>query len=280
MSTFVHFIDVGQGNMSLIKTSEGEIFVFDCNITEENENSVLNYIKRKIGSYTKIDAFICSHRDADHIRGITKLHQKFPIRKIWDSGYPGTSINSSEYKKYMQLRREVGGIIKKKEKRRDFGQTRFRFLSGADDRLPKNPNAQGIVLKVEHLNNSSSSGGVMLTGDSDAETWKRAIKKDYENADLKCDILVAGHHGSITFFDDPQDEDHYYTDHIKAMKPCMTIVSVGENPHGHPDKKAIELYKKYSQGSNKGNKLYQTNKQGNINVELKDSGEWTLKINE
>ena len=254
--------------MSLIETSNGKKFVFDCNITDDNEDDVLGYVANQIGWYTELDAFICSHRDADHMRGINKLHANFPIQEIWDSGYPGTSTDTTEYRQYMQLRRQIGVVVKEKLKRQDFGRTRFRYLSAQDDRLAKNANAQGIVLKVEHrsANNSSLEGSVMLTGDSDAETWGYGIQKDYNDGDLSCDLLVAGHHGSITFFDDPGDKAHYHISHVKAMGPDMTIVSVGNNSHGHPDAKAIELYKKYSKGSNKGNKLYRTDKKGNMNL--------------
>lgn len=282
MSTFVHFIDVGQGNMSLIETSSRKYFIFDCNITDENEDDVLDYLAKQIGWHTKIRAFICSHRDADHMRGIKKLHKYFPIQKIWDSGYPGTSTDTVEYRQYMQLRRDLGGVVKEKQKRHDFGCTRLRFLSAQDSRLAKKANAQGIVLKVEHRSADLSAyrGSAMLTGDSDAETWRYAIQEDYNDSDLSCDILVAGHHGSLTFFDDPADKEHYYTQHVQAMSPSMTIVSVGKNPHGHPRAKALELYKDYSSGSNKGNKIYRTDRQGNMKVELKDGGGFNLKINQ
>ena len=281
MSTFIHFINVGQGNMSLIETSDGKKFIFDCNITNDNERTVLRYLANRIGRGSEIAAFICSHRDADHIRGIVKLHKNFPIQKIWDSGYPGTTTASPEYQQYMALRRKVGSIVKMKQKWQDFGRTRFRFLSAQDNRLSKNANAQGLVIKVEHRNihNSQTKRSVMLTGDSDAETWRYAIQKDYNRQNLSCDILLAGHHGSITFFDDPRDEKSYYEAHVKAMNPAMTIVSVGKNPHSHPDAKAIELYEKHSRGSDKGNKLYRTDKKGNMLVELKDGGRWNLKTN-
>ncbi|MCG8360804.1 MAG: MBL fold metallo-hydrolase, partial [Kiloniellales bacterium] len=85
MATTVHFIDVGQGNMVLIATSSGKSFVFDCNITDDNEDRVLNYVANQIGEGKQLHAFICSHRDADHIRGVKRLHSRFPVRRIWDS---------------------------------------------------------------------------------------------------------------------------------------------------------------------------------------------------
>lgn len=282
MGTTIHFINVGQGNMSLIETSNGDKFLFDCNVTQDNEDAVLDYIANQIGWGTNISAFICSHRDADHMRGIKKIHEYFPIQEIWDSGYPGTTTNSTEYTQYMALRRLVGHTVKEKKKKQEFGRTRFRYLSAQDSRLENNANAQGIVLKIEHLNATLTSaiGSTMLTGDSDAETWRYGILEDYSDSEISCDILVAGHHGSITFFDDPADTKNYYTDHIQAMSPDMTIVSVGDNSHGHPDAKALELYDKYSSGSSKGNKVYRTDQKGNIKLVLKSEGGWNLKVDQ
>lgn len=281
MDTIVHFINVGQGNMSLIETSNRKRFVFDCNITDNNEDDVLRYMTEQIGLGTDLTAFICSHRDADHMRGVIKLNEYFPIQKIWDSGYPGTSTDTDEYLQYMWLRRQVGWKIIEKRTKQDFGRTRFRYFSAQDNRLAKNANAQGIVLKVEHYsdNGSSLEGSVMLTGDSDAETWRYGIQKDYSDNDISCNVLAASHHGSITFFDDPRDNNYYYVGHIEAMNPDITVVSVGKNVHGHPDAEAIKLYKKYSQGSGQGNKLFRTDEKGHMKVHLRDYGGWRLEFN-
>lgn len=280
MDTVAHFIDVGQGNMSLVECSNGDRFIVDCNITSENESAILSYVAGQIGWGAELKAFICTHRDADHMRGVQQLHKYFPIQEIWDSGYPGTSTDTPEYNEYMQLRRTVGFVVKEKLKRQDFGRTRFRYLSAQDDRLAKNANAQGIVLKIEHRNQNLSllEGSTILTGDSDAEIWRYGILKDYSKSDISCDILLGGHHGSITFFDDPADDKNYYVDHIKAMSPDMTIISVGKNSHGHPDNKALELYEKYSSGSKQGNKVYRTDKSGNMKLILKDGGGWNLEV--
>jgi competence protein ComEC len=277
LDTVVHFIDVGQGNMVLIEASNGKYYICDCNVTNDNENRVLNYLGSIIGWKTSISAFICTHRDADHMRGIKKIHNYFPIQSIWDSGHPGTTTDSSEYADYMDLRRRVGSEEKKKLTRQDLGMTRLRYLSAKDERLEKNANAQGLVIKVEHWNSSGVGSSTILTGDCDAETWKHGILKDYSSSDVSTSILMAGHHGSITFFDDPSDTQYYYEDHMLAIKPAMTIVSVGDNSHGHPDKKALELYEKYSTGSKQGNKVFTTQDKGTIKLTLKDSG-WILNV--
>ena len=278
MATVIHFIDVGQGNMSLVECANGARFVVDCNITADNEKGVLAYLEGAIGKGSKLNAFICTHRDADHMRGVRTLHNRFPISKIWDSGYPGTTTDSSEYEAYMRLRREVGERVIEKLTRNDFGRTRFRYLSAKDDRLPKEANEQGIVLKVEQLSADKSKieGTTILTGDGGALTWKDGIMKDYKASEVSCSILLAGHHGSITFFDDPNDNKNYYTTHIKAIKPAMVVVSVGPNNYGHPDEKALRLYREYATGSNKGNKTHRTDTQGTAKLTLRSGGGWSL----
>lgn len=279
MATIVHFIDVGQGNMVLIETSSGKVFVFDCNITDNNEDRVLDYVADQIGEGKSLHAFICSHRDADHMRGVKKLHARFPIRKIWDSDYPGTTTDSPEYRAYMDLRRRVGSKTIKKATYDDYGRTRLRFMSAKDNRLPDNANAQGIVIKVEQRNQAMDriEGSAILPGDSDAQTWRYGVFGDYQKSKVSSDILMAAHHGSISFFDDP-DDSHYYLEHLQAIKPVMTIVSVGPNSHGHPNDVALRYYRKYSTGSDEGNKVYRTDVKGTMKLTLKSGGGWSLSI--
>ena len=279
MATIIHFIDVGQGNMVLIQAANGKRFVFDCNVTDDNEDRVLGYVAEQIGRGASLFAFICSHRDADHVRGVKKLHARFPIRQVWDSGYPGTTTDSAEYRAYMDLRRRVGNCVIEKQKRYDYGRTRFRFMSAQDARLPDNANAQGLVLKVEQRNSAMDriEGSAMLPGDSDAQTWRNGILVDYYKADVSSHILMAAHHGSASFFDDP-DDAVYYTDHLAAISPAMTVVSVGPNSHGHPSRTALEYYRTYSTGSNKGNKVYRTDTKGTMKLTLRSGGGWNLSI--
>ena len=280
MATTIHFIDVGQGNMVLIQCADGTNLVVDCNITGDNQDRVLDYVGKQIGSQGQIGAFICTHRDADHMRGVRDLHQRFPIGEVWDSGYQGTTTDSDEYKAYMQLRRDVGNRVIKGQTRDDFGRTRLRYLSAQDNRLPKDANDQGLVLKVEERSADMAQvlASAILPGDSSYAVWKDGIMKDYPNS-VSCDILMAAHHGSLTFFDDPGSCDNYVA-HIQAMKPAMTVISVGkDNGYGHPDPTALALYRKHSTGSNKGNKVFRTDEQHTMKLVLKDDG-WTLSPNQ
>ena len=104
--------------------------------------------------------------------------------------------------------------------------------------------------------------------------------KDYGTDDVSCSILMAAHHGSLDFFDDPNDSRHYYTSHIRAITPTMVIVSVGENNYGHPDSKALELYRKYATGSKAGHKVFRTDQKHTMKLVLESAGGWNLYDNQ
>ena len=196
-------------------------------------------------------------------------------------GTLGTTTDSDEYRSYMDLRRQVGSKTIEKRKYYDYGRTRFRFMSAKDDRLADDANAQGLVLKIEQRNSGMDrvEGSTMLPGDSDASTWRDGVMQDYDRADVSSNILMAAHHGSISFFDDPDDQ-YYYKAHLAAIKPAMTVISVGPNNHGHPNDTALKFYREYSTGSNNGDKVYRTDKQGTMKLTLKGGGGWNLSIHE
>ena len=269
----IHFINVDCGNMVLLCLSDGTTMLYDCNLTTANEVEVLTYLRQAMGSKRTIDIFVNSHRDSDHMRGIRRIHAYFPILLVWDSGVTGTTPYSPEYQQYMDLRRQVGFREVEARKYWTYGDTIVRVMNS---KYPdySDANNQSLVLKVEYRGSS-----VLLAGDTDYRPWKEKILPYYSKR-VKSSILLAAHHGSITFFDDPSDEKYYYTKHVQAIEPGMTIVSVGPNVHDLPHPKAIDLYSRYSRGSKQGNKVYRTDKQGNMKLLLKGGGAWSLSPNQ
>lgn len=267
----VHFIDVGQGNMVLIKIPNSKIIVKDCNITDENEERILNYVESEIG-ISSIDIFINSHRDGDHSRGLKKLYDKFGIKEIWDSGVAGTTVESSTYRQYMNLKRQIGKEISPK-KYWTFGECKLRVMNGKNSEFDDS-NDQSLVVKLEY-----KGSGIMLPGDSSYKSWKDFIIPNYSDSSLKSTILLASHHGSISFFDDPEDKQYYYTSHIRKIAPKLTIISVGDN-NTHPNPEALKMYKKYSTGyGDKKVKLLTTNDNKTIKFEFGINGSSKYKCN-
>ena len=203
------------------------------------------------------------------MRGIKRLHSSCPISVIFDSGVTGTTPNSDEYKDYMDLRRNLGYKEIKSRTYETYGDTIFRWMNSESSDYA-DPNTQSIVLKLEH----NSGGSCLLAGDTNFRPWKEKILPFYGER-VKSNIFLAPHHGSLTFFDDPSDSQQYVA-HIKIINPEMTLISVGPNVNDLPDKKAVELYTKYSTGSNQGDKVFTTQDKGNMRLVLKDNGTWEL----
>lgn len=191
MPALVHFIDVGQGNMALIQAG-GFNVVVDCNIRDDNEGRVLGEVGHLLPREDPyIDAFINTHRDADHFAGIDRLNRVFPIRRVWDSGAAGGTTDSPEYRAYMQVRRGASeqGILPTGHTV-SLGPATLRVLHSASDDRPDDCNRESVVFKLEHSGNS-----VLFAGDCDTITWKRIVTSNA--AGLASSILVAPHHGAV-----------------------------------------------------------------------------------
>ena len=128
-------------------------------------------------------------------------------------------------------------------------------------------NEQSLVVKLEYHGN-----GIMLSGDTSYKSWKEFVLPNYNNSTISSTILLGSHHGSISFFDDPEDSSNYYTDHIQKIFPKLTVLSVGDNDT-HPDANAVKLYNKHSTGYGKNTtKMLTTTKDGTIKFKFKTNG--------
>lgn len=268
-----YFINVGQGNMVLILFPDNTVMVYDCNITNDREKEIFDYLDKIMPNRkSSIDVFVSSHRDADHMRGIKKLDKKYPINTLWDSGVSGNT-DTVEYNHYMDFRRKVPNVYEVGAGEHWKAKPYVKIINGKRKYL-NDPNEQSIVLHINH-----EGSRLILTGDTNAAIWKDYIVPESKSI-IKSEILLGSHHGSITFFDDLRDKKYHYTTHVKTIAPQITILSVGNNPHGHPNKKSLEYYEKYSSGSNKGNKIFRTDEDGNMEVILKGKGSWSINKNQ
>lgn len=265
-----HFIDCGQGNMTLVVAPDNTVILYDCRVTEETESRIIDHLRTFIpkrddpesddGAKQRwIDWFICSHRDQDHIHGLDRVNKHFPIRGIVDPGMVSGSTDGDENKYYMSLRRQLrekygeDAVIEPPPVSAtalfDFGGLKFYCLcSGEDCGDDADGHYGNNVFQVEYAGNR-----VLLTGDSDWKAWKEKIVPTFKSkALIEATILVASHHGSRSFFTDSDDEreeseqwkDAYFA-HLDLINPVVTIISVGpQEVHNHPNETALEHYKK------------------------------------
>ena len=263
-----HFLNVGQGNMVVVVMPDGFVLVYDCNITNDNEEAVFAYMARVMPG-AGIGVFVNSHRDADHMRGIKKLHERYPISTLYDSGV-SANTGTTEYEAYMDFRRSVGNVHEVSSGMYMIKYPYVRILNGKRG-IFDDPNSQSIVLHVDWQGSS-----LLLTGDTDVDSWASYIMKESKDT-IESLVLMASHHGSLGFFNnDPKYQD--YVSHLAAINPAITIISVGEgNSYGHPDDTALGYYTQYSYGTvDKQMKIFRTDLHGNMKLELKGQGTGTI----
>lgn len=74
----VHFIDVGQGDCTLL-LSDDKVMLIDC-AEEIYGTAIQNYLQKR--DIKKIDYLILTHPDADHIGGAATVITKFDVETI------------------------------------------------------------------------------------------------------------------------------------------------------------------------------------------------------
>lgn len=268
MTTF-HFLNVGQGNMAIGIFPDGKILGYDCNITEDNENDVFGYLE-KVMPKNSIDLFVNSHRDADHMRGIKKLHEKYPIAGLVDSGVSG-NIETTEYQDYMDLRRSINDTYEAEPGQWWTAHEGVKIINGKREGLT-DTNSQSIVLHIDY-----NGSQLLLAGDSDVAAWRDYIIPEIGEG-VKSLVLYASHHGSHSFFNEDSENNEDYTGHLEHINPAISIISVGAtNPHGHPKEEALAHYENHCYGTvETGQKIFRTDHHGNMRVALHGGGTGTI----
>lgn len=205
---YVYFLDVGQGDMALIKKGSTCI-VIDTGAKNYNSNYNItnNHIKfmHSIG-INNIDLLVISHGDNDHIGNATYLLNNFKIKKIM--------INEGEINS-LESKLPKDKIIKKYNNKINFYKINHKLFD--------NENSNSIVNYLNAYNIK-----FLFMGDASIETELDIISK----YNLKADVIKIGHHGSKTSSDKK---------FINTINPKYSIISVGENNrYNHPNKEVLD----------------------------------------
>ena len=232
-----HYIDVGQGDASLIELSNGEVMLIDAGLASSSQK-IIEYIK-SLG-YDRIDYVIATHPHADHIGGMAEVIKAFDIGTIY---MPKAVSTSKTYENLLETIKEKGLHVKT-------GKAGVSVLQDENltiDMLAPNQdkysslNNYSIVLKITYGNTS-----FLYTGDAEELSEKEIT------GDVKADVLKVGHHGS-----DSSSSDEF----LKRVNPKYAIISVGkDNSYDHPSSSTIHKLEKYT------NYIYRTDLNGTITV--------------
>ena len=98
----IHFIDVGQGDSTLIVTPQNKTILIDgggsSSEFDVGKNTLVPYILDR--GFTQIDIIIISHFDQDHVGGIMTVLQELKVKKVYISKQVEKSEN---YEKFLDI---------------------------------------------------------------------------------------------------------------------------------------------------------------------------------
>lgn len=221
----VHYIDVGQGDCTLIK-SKDFIMLIDSG-EDGNERKIIKYLKSQ--EINNIDYLVATHPHSDHIGCMSKIIGSFEIKniimpKLSVENIPTTQLYKDLLKAVQKSKAKVTLIDK--PIRYEHGNTRFEILSPC--KQYDNLNNMSVIIKLIFENHS-----FLFMGDAEKE-----VEQDLLSENIKCDILKVSHHGSETSSID---------EFIKLVKPSMGIISCGkDNCYGHPSEQILDTLNKYN----------------------------------
>ena len=231
----VHFLDVGQGNSTLI-TCDGHSMLIDAG-EDSKGTAIQNYLKKQ--KVESLDYLVLTHPDSDHIGGAPVIISKFKINKAFVSNY---EKDNKTYQKLIQSLddKRLKYITPDAGSQNTLGNATITFLAPNDEY--DNPNDSSIALIVQNGENR-----FLFTGDA-----QEAAEKDIlaTGLDVSADVYLAGHHGSKT---------STCEEFFEAVNPSCAVISCEEgNSYGHPHAQTLNTFR-----TNKV-KVYRTDEDGTI----------------
>ncbi len=231
----ITFIDVGQGDSTLIEFPKGKRMLIDGGgFYDERFDVGRNVVapvlwKKKI---TTLHYLVLTHPHPDHLNGLKFIASSFRARELWASGQ---GFSSTPYHDLMEI------VAKKRMQRimvhdawppRRINGVKVEVLNPPQGSMvdqkdsPSQINNRSIVLMITYKNHR-----FLLTGDIEEEAEARLVES---GKDLRSDVLKVPHHGSQT---------SSTRKFLEAIKPSYALFTVGfRNIFNLPSAKILSRY--------------------------------------
>lgn len=225
---YAHFIDVGQGDCTLI-VCDNEYMLVDAGEAAYGED-VLNYLSEM--GIKNLDYVVATHPHSDHIGGLNEVLENVTVENLVETPLSEEQTPDSYlYKSYCDSVEENGcsRITAYSGMTFTVGTAEVKILGPVTDET-EDLNNMSIVMTITYGENV-----FLLSGDAEQEEELTLLEKELIP---DCDVLKVGHHGS---------SGSTSSEFLEAAKPETCIIEVGEdNEYGHPSDKAIDRISEYT----------------------------------
>lgn len=213
---YVHYIDVGQGDSELICCG-GEYMLIDAGEPSASD-TVVDYLNDH--GIEKLEYVVCSHGHADHCGGLDAVVENFDVGTVFTSPYPG---DTSSYEIFSDAVSAKGLDMTVPELGESYslGEARFEFIGPLEEY--DNINDDSLVMRLEYGDTS-----FLFTGDMTSKAERNLLE---DGANVKCDVLKVGHHGSSS------SSSYRF---LYEAEPKIAVISCeAGNSYGHPHEEAL-----------------------------------------
>lgn len=232
----VHFLDVGQGDATLIRCGEAAMLIDAGNNSWGDD--VRDYLEYQgIGD---LDYVIGTHPDADHIGGLDVVMEAFDCGTVIMPDYEKDTqtytdvTDVMEEKGYELTLPQVGTVY-------ELGEAAFTIVA-PNGEYGDNANDYSVGILLEHGENR-----FLLTGDAEEDSEADMLDN---GIDLSADVLKAAHHGSRT-----ANTEAF----LERVNPEYVVISCGEgNSYGHPHAEVLNRLREMGIG------VFRTDEEGTV----------------
>ena len=247
----IYFLDVGQGDCTLIRTREGDILI---DAGPESAQDALCLRLAQLG-VKKIALAIFTHPDEDHVGGADGVLEKILVREVWlptrEMDNPSAARMEKAIEENGAARKNVraGEVLK-------IGDAVVATLAPMGD-ATGDPNDNSIVVRV-----TCGEVGMLFMGDASAKIEQKLVET-YSKAHLSAQLYKVGHHGSST-----SNTEAF----LSVVNPTYAVIcSSIDNSYGHPHGVVVERLQ------NVGATVLMTATDGEVVLECNKSAIWHIK---
>ena len=233
----VHFIDVGQGDATLIKQGEHAMLI------DAGHNSKGTAVQAYLQSQNikSLDYVIGTHPDSDHIGGLDVVLYKFEWNTVMMPDLEKDTRTYEDVKRVIQDKNQKITVPKAGDTY-TLGEAEFTIVCPQKSDYGDNSNNYSIGLRLTYGENH-----FLFTGDAEEASEQDMLAS---GMDLSADVFKAAHHGS-----DTANTEEF----LKAVNPKSVVISCGAgNSYGHPRAAVMNELRQM------GIAVYRTDEQGTI----------------
>ena len=240
----VRFLDVGQGDATLIQHPDGTAVLFDGGPPEAGVARLL----RRAG-VRRLALVVATHPSRDHHGGLVEVLRRFPVDALLDGG---DRTRDAGFRAV--LREAAARGVRRIRATAPLGialaggRLRIRVLSPAPrppGPPPEDPNPRAVVALV-----SAGDFDLLLSADAESEALLPLDLPDVE-------AMKVPHHGS---------SDPGLAEVLERIDPELAAIEVGANTYGHPTPSTLAALARAHV------KTYRTDRQGTVTLSVLPGG--------